>query len=54
MNDTPLMAMINAASERFEKRPEYRASDATRAELQMLGQLDLKQNSTTAAVTGKK
>jgi hypothetical protein len=36
MSDTPLMAMINAATERFETRPEYRASDATRAELQTL------------------
>lgn len=35
MSKTSLMAVIDAAAERFEKRPGYQASDATRAELQM-------------------
>jgi hypothetical protein len=38
MNKSPLMAVIDAAAKRFDQRPIYQASDATRAELQMLEQ----------------
>jgi len=34
MSNTPLMNIVNAAAERFDKRPEYRASVEARAELQ--------------------
>jgi hypothetical protein len=34
MSKTTLMEIVNAAAERFDKRPEYRASIEARAELQ--------------------
>jgi len=34
MSKTPLMKIVQAAAERFDKRPEYRASVEARAELQ--------------------
>lgn len=37
MSNTPLMKIVRAAAERFDKRPEYRASVEARAELQSSG-----------------
>ena len=37
MSKTPLMEIVNAAAERFDKRPLYRASVEARAELQSTG-----------------
>jgi hypothetical protein len=34
MTKSPLMRIVQAAAERFDKRPEYRASVQARAELQ--------------------
>lgn len=34
---TPLMDIVNAAADRFDKRPEYRASVEARAELKESG-----------------
>ena len=36
---TPLMQIVHAAAERFDKRPEYRASVEARAELQLIGNM---------------
>jgi hypothetical protein len=52
---TPLMDIVNAAAERFDKRPEYRASVEARAELKQ-GAPTPAQNAgaSTATTTEKK
>lgn len=49
-NKTPLMEIVNAAAERFDKRPEYRASVEARAELQTSGTEPV-QNSGSTSIT---
>jgi hypothetical protein len=52
MSKTPLMEIVNAAAERFDKRPLYRASVEARAELQSTGlapQVPATRIATTAA-----
>jgi deoxycytidylate deaminase len=54
MSESPLMATINAAAERFDKRPRYRASDAARAELESAAQDRAKQHADPATVVEEK
>ena len=48
---TPLMDIVNAAAERFDKRPEYRASVEARAELQATGTAPAQTSTSTSAST---
>jgi hypothetical protein len=48
---TPLMDIVNAAAERFDKRPEYRASVEARAELQAAGTSHAQTSASTRAST---
>jgi len=48
---TPLMDIVNAAAERFDKRPEYRASVEARAELQATGTAHAQTSASTSTST---
>jgi hypothetical protein len=48
---TPLMDIVNAAAERFDKRPEYRASVEARAELRATGTAHAQTSASTSTST---
>lgn len=54
ISKTPLMDIVNAAAERFDKRPEYRASVEARAELQAIETATAQNRGSTNATTADK